>query len=343
MRDLLYQEIDLKVIGENWDAIKQKSQKDIIAVVKSRCYGLGDQRIPKFLETIGCKILAVVDEQEALRLLESNIKTNVLVLNSVSEEFYQMANLYSNLIFSVNCLSDSLCLSNYSFNRKVKLHVQIDTGMNRLGFTNLSDYSMALTELLKNPNLQLEGLYTHFASPEYREQQETRFRPFLKTYPYSIIHCAASSTYEYSKIGNFVRVGLDLYGDGRKPHIKQSVRVGCFPLAINFVKKGESIGYDQAYKVTEDMYVAVLPIGYYNGFRRSLRGMTVLANQKRYQTIGIVCMNHLFVKVDEQVNIDTEFIITSLDLPMYELAQYLQTTPHEIWCMLNIDNKIYIE
>ena len=343
MNNLLYQTIDLKAIGANWDAIKAKSQKDIIAVVKSRCYGLGDQVIPKFLESKGCKILAVVDEQEALRLLNLQIKTGVLILNSVSESFYDEANTYPNLIFSVNNLIDAFKLSKKNFKRQVKLHVQIDTGMNRLGFTKMADYKQALTLLAQNPCLELEGLYTHFTSPENREAQEARFRPYLKTFPYTVIHCAASSTYEYSQIGNFVRVGLDLYGDGRKAHIKQSVTVGCFPLAVNFVRKGETIGYDQDYQVTEDMYVAVLPLGYYNGFRRSLQGMVVLAKQRRYESIGIVCMNHLFVRVDQDVTTETEFIITSRELPNCELAQYLNTTPHEIWCMLNIDNKIYLE
>ncbi|MGD9604791.1 MAG: alanine racemase [Bacilli bacterium] len=343
MKDLLYQEIDLQKIGANWDAIKEKSQKDIIAVVKSRCYGLGDHVIPKFLEEKGCKILAVVDEEEAIRLLEYGIKTQVLVLNSVSEQFYQNANLYSNLSFSVNNLDDVLTLSKISFNRSVKLHIQVDTGMNRLGFANISDYNKALQIILKNPKLKLEGLYTHFASADYRAFQEARFTQYLNTYPYPIIHCAASSTYEYSKIGNFVRIGLDLYGDGCKDFIKQSVKVACFPLAINHVKKGETIGYNQAYSVEKDMLVAVLPIGYYNGFRRSLKGMVVLANNKRYQTIGVVCMNHLFVAVDEEVNMQTEFIITSEQLPICELAQYLKTTPHEILCMLNIDEKRYLE
>jgi alanine racemase len=134
---------------------------------------------------------------------------------------------------------------------------------------------------------------------------------------------------------------MDLYGDGSKSHLQQAVKIGCFPLAINHVKKGETIGYGETYLAANDMLVAVLPIGYSNGFRRSLSGMCVLANHKRYQTIGIVCMNHLFVQVDTDVNMQTEFIITSSDLPIWELTNYLKTTPHEILCMMNIDNKIY--
>ncbi|MDD3106738.1 MAG: alanine racemase [Bacilli bacterium] len=343
MKDLLYQQINLTKIGENWDAITAITQKDIIAVVKSRCYGLGDQQIPKFLEKKGCKILAVVDEQEAMRLLEFGIKTNVLILNSVSCDFYEQANHFSNLVFSVNSLNDARILSKYDFSRLVKLHIQIDTGMNRLGFTSIEEFTQALHLLKQNSQLYLEGLYTHFSSSNSRTKQEKFFLPYMNIHPFPIVHCAASSTYEYSQIGNFVRVGLDLYGDGSKPFLSQSVSVGCYPLAVNFIKKGETIGYQEAYTAKEDMFVAVLPIGYYNGFRRSLSGIEVIANNRRYQTVGIVCMNHLFVSVDESIDVNTHFTILSPDLSVYELAKHLNTTPHEILCMLNIDNKIYVE
>ncbi len=343
MINLLYQEIDLKRMAENFEAIKRKSKKDIIAVVKSRCYGLGDRQIPKYLEALGCRILAVVDMFEASRLLEEGIRTGILVLNSVDYDTYAYVNEFPNLILSVNSLQDARQLADCRFDRTVKLHIQIDTGMNRLGFTNMTNYLEALDILQTNPNLRIEGIYTHFSSPENRVLQENRFLPYLDAYPYLMIHCAASSTYEHSAIGNFVRVGLDLYGDGRKDFLKQIVKIGCHPLTVNRVPAGETIGYDQEYLAQEDVIVAVLPIGYSNGFRRSLGGFPVMGNNQKYPTIGKVCMNHLYVLADESVNVNTEFIITSADFPIREMADYLKTTPHEIYCMMNIDNKIYLK
>lgn len=220
--------------------------------------------------------------------------------------------------------------------------MQIDTGMNRLGFTDFWDYYEALRQIVFTKGFILEGIYTHFTDPENLKTQLERFEPYLKQYPYRIIHTSASSTYPLSDFGTHLRIGADLYAQ-QVGNLKQIIKIACKPLVINKIKKGESVGYDRAFKAERDELIAVLPIGYSNGYRRSLSGFPVLANNKQYPTVGKVCMNHLFVRVDREVNLDTEFVITSEELPVGMIAKYLRTVPHEILCMFKINNIRYLK
>jgi len=338
----LYMEINLLKLKSNIEAIKTISKKEVIPVIKSNAYGMGDLKIARFLEKIGILNIAVVDMNEALRILNNNFKNNILLLNSISEYDYKYLDEYPNLIVTINSLEDIKRIIRFQSKNKIRLHIQIDTGMNRLGFNDLETYQQAINIIENQDNLVLEGIYTHFSSPENRNNQEKKFSDFINKYPYKVVHCAASSTYSFSNIGNYVRVGLDIYGE-EKPNNKQILKVACKPLKIHKVKKGDSVGYDEDYKADEDIIVAVLPIGYSNGYRRSLKGFPVLVDGKKYYTIGKICMNHTFVKVDNDVKMDSEFIITSDKLPISEMAKYLNTVSHEILCMMNIENKIYIE
>lgn len=343
MNDLLYMEIDLRKLESNIESIKDISKKEIIPVIKSKAYSLGELEIAKFLESINIKYIAVVDMIEALRLIENQITINILILNSLIKSDFDYLNKFQNLVVSISSLKDIEELNQFSLSRVVKVHIQTDTGMNRLGVTELEELKKIINIINQNKMLDLEGIYTHFTDPANRINQEQKFINFINQYPFKIVHCAASSTYEQSQIGNYVRVGLDIYGDGTKKNIKQIIKIACKPLAINYIKKGETLGYNQDYTAEEDLKVAVLPIGYSNGFHRCMRGFPVLVNKKRYNTIGIVCMNHLFVKVDDTINLNSEFIITNEDLPIYELANYINTITHEILCMMNIDKKYYLK
>lgn len=338
MSQLLSMEIDLNIIKENINAIQKLSNKKLIPVIKSNAYNLGDYKLMELVSEMKLTYGAVVDMDEALRLLNYNPNYSILILNSLLQQEYGYLNKYPNLAISINKIEDAISLSRIELFHTINVHLQIDTGMNRLGFTSILDFRKALAILLTIKNVNVEGLYTHFSSLNNSDKQLVKFEEYSSLYPFKIVHLAASSTYEHIDFGNYIRVGLNVYGVNK---FTQSIKVSCYPLEINNIKKGESVGYEETYVALTDMRVAVLPIGYANGFRRSLSGYKLLLNGKFYKTIGLVCMNHLFVEVDDSVNMNSEFIITSIDHPVEDMAKYLNTTPHEILCMLNIDNKIY--
>ena len=335
---MLYSEIDLTQLLCNLDAIKRIAKKDVIPVIKSDAYRLGAIEIGKFLSLNNIKLMAVVDINEAIAV--ANVKSDLLVLNGISANDYHILNKFDNFVLTINSREDAINLANYTFSRKVKAHFKINVGINRSGFDNYDEFQKTYNLVSKNPQIIIEGIYTHFTDSKNHKSQEENFASFLKDYNFKYIHCAASSTYLHSQVGNYTRIGVDLFGDGLVN--KQIVRIITKPLFIKEVKKGDTIGYDRAYQALEDELIAVLPIGYYNGFGRRLAGFPVLINNKRYPTVGKVCMNHLFVRVDNEVRIDSEVIITSPDLPIHEMAKYLQTISHEVLCMLNINDKRYI-
>lgn len=338
MSQLLSMEIDLNKIKENINTIQKQSNKKLIPVIKSNAYNLGDYKLMELVNEANLTYGAVVDMEEAKRLLNYNPNYSILILNSLEKQEYEYLNKYPKIAISINKIEDVNLLSKINLAHTINVHLQIDTGMNRLGFTNILDFRKALAILLTIKNVNIEGLYTHFSSLNNSNKQLVKFEEYSSLYPFKIIHLAASSTYEHINFGNYVRVGLNVYGVSKDT---QSLKVSCYPLAINNIKKGESVGYEETYVALNDMKVAVLPIGYANGFRRSLKGYKLLVNGKFYKTIGLVCMNHLFVEIDESIDLNSEFIITSADHPVEDMAKYLNTTPHEILCMLNIDNKIY--
>jgi len=338
MRDLLWMEIDLKQIVNNIKDIEKNAKKKVIPVVKSEAYNLGEYVINYLVNNLNLDYLAVVDFKEATRL--SNLNQEILILNSLEKEEYAFLNQYPNLVISINRMLDVENLNLTKLNRTVKVHIQVDTGMNRFGFKELSEVNVAINKLKTNPNVQLEGLYTHFTSKKNAKKQLNRFIKYTSLYNFKMIHLAASSTYKFIDYGNYVRVGLDVYGINSK---MQSLKISCFPIEIRKIAKGETVGYDETYKAKKNLKIALLPIGYANGFRRSLKGYKIMAKNKLYKTIGNICMNHVFVEIDDDVDLNTEFIITSKEHPIEKMAKFLKTTPHEILCMFNIKERKYLK
>lgn len=333
-------EVDLSNLEYNYYKIKEQTNKDIIAVVKNNAYGLGLIEISKRLVSLGVKMLAVNDIHEAVILRENFIDCDCLILNSLMLEDYGYLYKYDNLVISINSYLDAVNLSKYYYGRPLRVHLQIDSGMNQLGIKTKGEYLDVLDIVKNNDRFFLEGIYSHFVSSnqDLIDKQIAYFKKHLAEYNYKYIHMMNSSSLGKCDIGNLVRVGISLYGTNG---YKQVIKIKAKPLWVRTITAGETIGYEQKYVVHNDIDVALLPVGYGNGYLRSFEGFYVLANNTKYPIIGHICMNHLFVLVDKDVTIDTEFYLTNKELPIEELAKYLNTCAHQILCMFQIDNKKY--
>jgi len=312
-------EINLRTLSENVNYVKSYNKK-IIAVVKNDAYGCGLIPISRFLvEKSGIKYLFVNDYEEVLELLKANLRVTILMGNPINENTV----FYPNVIYTLNSLDDFKYLDIQK--QDVFLHIQIDTGMNRLGFKTKDEYLLALDKIGNNPFLHLDGIYTHFVSLEEANKQLQLFKNFVNEYDYNMVHCLASSTFEHLDFGNYVRVGLALYNH------QQILTIKTKAISIRKIAKGEGIGYNRAYVALKDMLIAILPIGYGNGYRLGLRNFFVYANNKRYPLVGNICMNHIFVEIDEDIDLDTEFILTSPQLLVAELAKHLGVHNYEVY------------
>ena len=338
---MLQMQINLKAILNNINKINQISNKKVIPVIKSNAYGLGDIEVGKYLSDHGIDYLAVVDTKEAKRLIDAQITANILVLNGISSSEMEFFEQNQNLIISVNSYKDALDIVQHCLIDGLRVHLQIETGMNRLGIKSVEE-CIEVINTLKSANVKIEGIYTHFSSLNNLEKQEKEFRKYLSLYKFAMIHCAATSTYQYATIGNYVRVGLQIYGFETNDNFTQAVTIYTTPIAINEIEAKETVGYGETFVASKAMRIAVLPVGYSDGYCRNLSGFFVYAEGKRYNVVGRICMNHIFIEIDEKVNMETKFYITCSELPIKEMAAYLNTIEHEILCMFHIQNKEYL-
>jgi alanine racemase len=327
-------EVNLKNLGSNVKAIT-KNGKKLIGVVKNNAYGCGAVEVSKYLINCGIQYLFVNDIKEAKVLLENNITTNIIMFNSLNINEYAWLYKNDNLITSINSLEDCLNLNEYC-HTNIRVHIQIDTKLNRLGIKNLKEFNEVLKILKNNDKFSIEGIYTHFASAESGAEQVLKFKEYTDLYHFPMIHCSASSTYKSIDFGDYVRVGLDLYD------LNQVMSIKALPLVIRDVAIGETIGYNSEYKALENMKIAVLPIGYGNGYRCIFTNFHIFCQGKMYPVVGRICMNHMFVKVDDSVNMESAFEVTSPNLPASELAEYAHISKYEIYTMFRFDEVKYL-
>lgn len=330
--------VNLENIQKNALKIKELSKKEIIAVVKSNAYGFGSLEVAKSLKAIGVSYFAVLNIEEAKVLLSGGLNANLILLNSVDSMDYKEASKLPNIVFSINSISDALIITELASN-KTRVHIQIDTGMNRLGLKTSDEYKEVLSIIKENILIEAEGIYTHFCSLDSVDKQLLSFKNIVGHFDYKMIHCGASSTFEKADFGNYVRVGLALYGAVDK--MLNIVRVTTKPLAINTLSKGQSVGYLEAYTASGLERVAVLPLGYANGFFQGFQGMSICVLNKKCFVVGRICMNHIFVVVDDSVTLDTEFELLGDRNTILDLSKKLKISPYEVCTGLNI-KKEYI-
>ena len=155
-----------------------------------------------------------------------------------------------NIYYSVNCYDDIEKFTNKDFN--INVHLQVDTGMNRLGIRSTEECKYIINILRKHKRIKIDGIFTHFSSNcdeyNYYNKQLKLFNSYLKLYSFNTIHSASSSSLHKNIIGNNVRVGLAIYGYGN-PYIGLCPSLYFTTKLINhfILHKGESIGYNQKY------------------------------------------------------------------------------------------------
>lgn len=328
-------EINLNNLAQNVKVLTNGGKK-LIGVVKNNAYGCGSLKVSQQLVKCGVDYLLVNDLSEALVLLENGINAKIIIFNGIKVSDYPYLGKYQNLVVSINSLADCLNLQTHcSF--PVHVHLQIDTGLNRFGIKDFEEFKEVMKLLTSNNKFKLEGIYTHFASTNTAKKQLEMFKSYAEVYPFQMVHCASSSTYQTIDYGNYIRCGLALYD------LSPVMAIKCYPLGLRNVNQGETIGYNGEYVATESIMIAILPVGYGNGYRLGLKGFYVYASGKYYQVIGRVCMNHIFVKVDDEVTLDTEFSLMSEQIPAEKLANFLNTSKYEIYTNWKFDKVRYIE
>lgn len=289
--------IDLDKIKENINIIKDYTKKDIIAVVKSNAYGLGVRKIIKTLIKENVKYFFFNKLNEYLEVKDLLINYNVIIFESL--DLRNINKHYTNnLILTINNYHDLLVYE--KSNKDIRVHIQVDTGMNRIGIRSIDVCNKIINR--KSQNIKIQGIYTHYASNadeyEYFTKQQEKFLEYLSLYNFKVIHSNATSSLHKNIIGNMVRVGIGMFGYQSMFPLKQVVT--CTTKLINLFNLAcfDHLGYEGKYTSKGEEVIGVVDLGYYDSSIID----KVYINNKAYKFIGKTCMNHAYIKLDNEIN-----------------------------------------
>lgn len=331
----------------------------LMAVVKANAYGHGLVASAKAAIEGGANWLGVVALEEGMALRKENIHKPILVLGAVALKDARLA-ANQEIAIAVFSMDQVRELSEISFDKALKIHLKVDTGLNRLGL-EVGEISQAIRLISSNKGIVLEGVFSHFASVEennleFAKIQIEKFKEALKVlkelkYEKIIKHMAATSAALVLPDSHFdmVRCGIGIYGlwpsldlakkFDNKELLEPVLSFKTEIVQTKNVKKGEKIGYGCTFEAKEDMVIGIIPVGYAEGLDRGLSNNIgeVLVSGQHCSIIGRVCMNMSIVKLKaerEKLKVGQEVTIIGEDgdqeITVDEIAQKLGTINYEI-------------
>lgn len=349
-----YVEINLSYLKDNVLNIYRKCQKPIMAIVKADAYGHGASQVAKAVSDFDfVKMFGVATLGEALALRQAGVQRDILVLGAVrDEDLFLAAKLdISICVFSLAYLEK---LKMHEFSLPLKIHLKIDSGMNRLGLRSAMELESALTMIAACPQLKVMGIFTHYGAADEENDSYARqfsyFREIIKDRYFPYIHAAntAAALYHQEDFTNLVRIGIGMYGlepnGSDDTPLKQVMSLWTRVVMVKKIKKGESIGYGFTYTASSDEYIATVPIGYADGMIRKNQGREVYIHGKYYPIVGRICMDQMMIRVDEQIQVSDQVEIFGPHISLNRMAKELDTISYEIICLLSMRvERRYIE
>ena len=346
-------EVNMNALANNYYYFRSLLNPNVklMGMVKANGYGIGAVEVAVCLANCGIDALAVAYTDEGVQLREAGISLPILVLEPNVTDF---APLFKHRLepelFSIRSFKAfSKAAREFNAEKTFKAHLKLDTGMNRLGFK--SNETSELLELLKeNSNVEIASIFTHFAASEderhdaFTQDQINDFQnrcaeisAGLGSSP--ILHAANTGGIQRWKNAQFdmVRLGIGLYGvsafEEEQKMLRNVGRLKTSIVQIKNVHPAESVGYGRAFTSNQEMKIAVLPIGYADGFRRSLSNGKgkVFINGKVCPVVGRVCMDVTMVDITNlAVKEGDEAIIFSEDHSIIDFASDCETIAYEV-------------
>lgn len=354
--------IDLGILEENLQMIKSciTAGAKTLCVVKANAYGHGAVEVSRRLETAGVDYLGVATIDEGIELREKGIRLPILVMSGFfpwDEIAPVVKHELSVVIYDARMLK-KIVDTCPSFEKPLKVHIKVDTGMGRLGFS-VNDMAFVGQQLKSARNVICEGLMSHFASSEIRDDyglqqvalfQEARLALAGAGVTPGVAHMANSGAVIQYPEAHFdmVRVGISLYGSysarvlAEKLHLKQVMKFVTKIALIREFPAGQALSYGRTYATGKTTRIAYIPVGYADGYPRSLSNKGfVLIKDTKCSIVGIVCMDWSLVDITDVDGVDVgeEVILLGLGntqtITADELAEYAGTIPYEILCKIS--------
>lgn len=351
-----YVTIDLAAIRHNYHVLRDRvpSHVQVMPVIKADAYGHGMIPVAQALESEGAKYFAVALVEEGVALRNAGITARILVLGATMKEAVAEAVSHNltQTVFSAEMLrwvEDEAAAQN----RTARVHIKLDTGMNRIGLRTVEEAKALSDALAFAPHVKAAGIYTHFAVADepmpdgslnaYSRLQLDRFHQLRACFDPSIpAHVANSAMSLVAPEAYFsmIREGISLYG---YPPVKSelsftpALRWRSEIVHIKNICKGETVGYGRTYTAKEDMRLATVAVGYGDGYHRAIsnRG-EMLIHGRRAPIAGRVCMDQTMVDITHipEASVGDEVILIgsqgSETITAEELACWADTISYEV-------------
>ncbi|UFH65518.1 alanine racemase [Clostridium cadaveris] len=356
-------EIDLDNLEHNMKEIAKLCKgKEIIAVLKADAYGHGALDVARTLINGGATKLGVAVITEALELRDSGIDTPIVILGYTPLSFAKelIRNDIEQTVYTYECAAE-LSKEAQSLNKRVKIHVAVDTGMGRIGFLPTNQGLNEIEALSKLPNVDIDAIFTHFATADeadksYTLEQMEKFNWFCDALEKRGVnvgkkHIANSAAIIDMPDAYFdgVRPGILLYGYYPSYEVNREKldlkRVLTLKANISYVKtlpKGEYISYGRKFYTERESIIATIPIGYADGYsRQMLNKAKVIINGQLAPVVGSICMDQCMVDVTDigQVKEGDEVILlgeqNGVKFDAEDMAEIIGTISYEVICMIS--------
>ena len=347
-----YVQIDTAKLVHNIRTIRAHipTEVQLMAVVKNDAYGNGALKTAELALAHGFSLLGVARVGEALSLKQSGITAPIMILGLVPQEEWREA-IQEDFLIPLDTPEDAEALNAVAegLGKKAQVMVAVDTGLHRIG-ASAEETGALVSRIRSLPSLKLCGLFTHFIEAELPDKKRTweQLNLFKETIRQigdtgglliSAADSAAAEDMEETRF-NMVRIGCLL--TGIQPSKEMAHPLSLEPvfslvsrvIRVQKVRKGETIGYDSTWEAPEDMYVATVPIGYGDGYRRSLSNKaSVLIQGKMREIRGLICMDQMMVEADASVKTGDPVVLVgkqgNLEIKATDLAEMCDANVHE--------------
>lgn len=355
--DNTYVKIDLDAIAANFAAVQEKAGVPTMAIVKADAYGHGAVQVARLLEG-KCAFFGVSSMLEALELRQAGLATPILILGHTPVSAFPAA-IRENVRPAVFHYEDAVLLSQEAQRqgKTAPFHFAVDTGMSRIGFQATAAAADVCAAIAKLPGLYAEGLFSHFATADCADltkaaAQAQRFDAFDRMLRERGVEIPLRHLDNSAGLMNFpyhyemVRSGIVTYGMYPSSEVSQSL----LPLRpaltwhsrithVKWLEPGREVSYGGTFVTSQDTLVATVPVGYADGYRRSLSGrFYVLIRGKRAPILGRVCMDQMMVDVTDipGVALDDPVVLVGRDgkeeITMEQIAGVADSFNYEFVC-----------
>ena len=361
MRHTTYATIDLAALAYNLSQIRGRVSNNcsILAVVKANAYGHGAVDVSRALVQAGVTRLAVATVHEGIALREAGINGDILVLGALLDTHVQELFPYRlTPVINEQRLLPQLAKEAEAANKPLSIHIKVDTGMGRLGLP-ASELMTFLDAFPRWKSLRIEGFMTHLADSDgddssHTEQQLKSFRGLLEqveqrgmSVPFvHVANSAAIIRYPQSHF-SMVRPGIMLYGYHTLPdavpcpRLQPVLSLRTTVMQLRTIKPGETVSYNRTFVAKRPSTIAVLPIGYADGYNRQLSNKGfVLIDGKRAPIVGLICMDMTMVDVTDIPSVRVGDSVTLIGrqgqeaIWADEIAGWTDTIPYETLCVI---------